>query len=408
MWQGVRTFLGGVVEDRLWHEMLKLNGQLRPHQRRKLRQMIHRASEFAAAGEGHRALMQLRACLLLSVKGVRDADAVQTVEALLTLLPQTKFQEPDLQPGAATPVPELDEELAHRFNVTHPQYLELPLGRRQALLQTLRYGVAHPPVTCPISWETLMDAPSGHLLDDVVAVFEDEYIAPSRPEARRLPPLLSVDDAGSTVVMEGAAESDDEDDQSVRQRRQGLRSYRFATSLMDAVVEGSVRNVSRALALIQSIPRHVRSPPSGRTPTAVPVEVRGRRVAVAMEVPTDEIPKLPTEQEEATIPRRRSICCISPNPDTGPAVSAPSPSRVLHPAGSKKRAGTMPPPRHRGMVVTKVLIRCHLFRGESLKEWFDLGHFSNPVTRTAVDPDDWCRLTAPRRTVVSQQQPSRG
>lgn len=49
-----------------------------------------------------------------------------------------------------------------------------------------------------------------------------------------------------------------------------------------------------------------------------------------------------------------------------------------------------------------ILIRCHFFKGGALKEWFDLGHVSNPVTRSTVMMEDWCRLTnVTRKEVVT-------
>lgn len=66
---------------------------------------------------------------------------------------------------------------------------------------------------------------------------------------------------------------------------------------------------------------------------------------------------------------------------------------VVFPFKAKRVAYITPTNSKRTTHVLQRYTRCHLFKGQALAQWFNLGKCSNPVTRTTVLSSDWCRLT---------------
>lgn len=168
----------------------------------------------------------------------------------------------------------------------------------------------------------------------------------------------------AVLVVEQRRELNDHDDDLPTDKDNG--SFRFATSVFDEALKASMQTIREAVEGVKRI---------------------GSQIIPNMQNDEEEEDKGEEEMEEiktqATLPDS-----ILENRNVSVEYS-----------NDGRRGWKITPARRSSNDVSenekkeKILIRCHLFKGRAVKEWFDLGHLSNPVTRTTVLMDDWCRLT---------------
>lgn len=417
MWSGVCTYLNGVIESRIYNELLRVNPHLRVHDRKRLREMARKTSESAMSGDPRRAMLQLRSCVILVMQNAHDPEVLASLNAVLGFIPCGEFEEPlDIvcDPQDALVDEDALQELRDRFGVTSNHVLNLTPHRRHALLRTLRHHAENATATCSICWEELLD--DGRLVPDVVAIFDEEPLSPDAA----IPPRDAENDKTSAVAIVDSVEEDTVPEshplQSVSEA-QPQKPFCFATHFMDKIFINSVRTVrkrlqdlaskgsagdsprdsARCLQLLETAsssddaiaPVAAGSPePSLRRQRTVPSYVLSRP---HLSLSFAEAEQLRHQQRDPPSPSGRCLRLWTLAREFPASAPLRCPSALTSMSSSSTTDCTGADSQRTGSY--KVMIRCHLFQGTYLLQWLNTGHWINPMTRCPVLPDDWCRLT---------------